>query len=165
MLCQKCGVNNATTHIRTVIDGVVTEKRLCPICAKSEGYDSFAKGSLMGMLSSMLTQGMVDSGNISNNRCTCCGASFGEIANSGKVGCSHCYEKFKGELLPYLKRVHGSINHIGKKPTTEGLTVIPTDKISEMRKKLSILVKNENYEEAAIVRDEIKKLEEEKNNG
>jgi excinuclease UvrABC helicase subunit UvrB len=73
-------------------------------------------------------------------------------------------EKFKNELLPYLKRVHGSVTHIGKKPEKDALIVSKTDKLTEMRKKLSELVKNENYEEAAVMRDKIKLYEEERNN-
>jgi protein arginine kinase activator len=60
--------------------------------------------------------------------------------------------------------VHGSVTHIGKKPIKDALVVSKTDKLSEMRKKLSELVKNENYEEAAVMRDKIKLYEEEGKN-
>lgn len=165
MLCEKCGKRTATTHIHSVINGVAMEKNLCQFCAAEEGYGKFSQNSLMDMLSSMLGDVGYQNSALNEIKCDCCGATFSKIAESGKVGCPQCYEKFKKELLPYLKRVHGSVNHIGKRPVKDQLIVSPTDKLSQMRKKLNELVKNENYEEAAVIRDEIKKYEEENNNG
>lgn len=163
MLCQKCGKNPATTHIHSVIGGVVKDISLCSSCAAEQGYSSHPVGSLASMLSSVFGDVALP-GAIKEESCSCCGATFREIANTGKAGCPLCYEKFKKELLPYLKRVHGSVQHIGKKPARDQLVVSTQDKITEMRKKLSLLVKNENYEEAAVVRDEIKRMEEENGN-
>lgn len=163
MLCQKCGKNTATTHIHSVIGGIVKDINLCSACAAEEGYSSHPVGSLASMLSSVFGDVSLP-GAVKEQSCSCCGATFREIAKTGKAGCPLCYEKFKDELLPYLKRVHGSVNHIGKRPARDQLVVTKTDKLSEMRKKLTELVKNENYEEAAVVRDEIKKIEEEAGN-
>ena len=161
MICQKCGKNPATTHIHSVIGGIVKDIDLCQSCAAKEGYSSTPVGSLASMLSSVF--GDIElSGAVKEERCDCCGASFREIANNGKAGCPACYNKFKKELLPYLKRVHGGVQHIGKKPKRDQLIISPNDKLTEMRKKLSELVKNENYEEAAVVRDEIRRIEGEK---
>ena len=164
MLCEKCGKNKATTHIRSVINGLVKEVNLCSECAANEGYAKFEQNSLMDMLSSMLSDTILKEKAITEEACPCCKATFSRIANTGRTGCPMCYEKFRNQLLPYIKRVHGGINHIGKKPARQQLIVTPTDKITELRKKLSELVKNEKYEEAAVVRDEIKKYEGEKGN-
>lgn len=164
MLCEKCGKHTATTHIRSIINGVCREKNLCSACAAEEGYNKIGQNSLMDMLTSMLGDNGVAQNSIGEEKCDCCGATFSQIASSGKVGCSKCYEKFRNQLIPYLKRVHGSVNHIGKKLSNEQLIVTPTDKVSDLRKKLAELVKNEKYEEAAVVRDEIKKYEEENAN-
>ena len=159
MLCQKCGVNAATTHIKTVINGKVTEQSLCGYCAAKEGYSGFAGGSISGILSSMLGQA-IKSSNALENTCSCCGSSFADIAETGKVGCAHCYNTFSQELMPYLKRIHGSVSHTGKSPERKELVVADsTDKITKLKIKLTKLVSEENYEEAAIVRDEIKRLE------
>lgn len=163
MICQKCGKNNATTHIHSVIGGIVKDIDLCSVCAAKEGYSASPSGSLASMLSSVFGDMAISESNKAE-RCPCCNSSFRQIANTGKAGCPKCYEKFKNELLPYLKRVHGSVTHIGKKPKKDVLVVSNTDKLSEMRKKLRELVKNENYEEAAVMRDKIKLYEEERNN-
>ena len=49
MKCEKCGKYEATTHIRSVINGVVREYNLCSECAANEGYSGSAHNSLAGM--------------------------------------------------------------------------------------------------------------------
>ena len=116
MLCEKCGKNNATTHIRSVVNGVVTEKHLCACCAANEGYSDMQGNNLTQLLSSMFGDIMAANSSMGAVRCKCCGGAFADIAESGKVGCPECYKTFYNELLPYLKRVHGSTKHIGKIP-------------------------------------------------
>ncbi len=160
MLCQKCGKNTATTHIKTVINGTVSELNLCGYCAAKGGYSGFAKGSISNMLASMLGQTMQMGEKVPQRSCGCCGMSFSEIAESGKVGCANCYTEFKNELTPYLKRIHGSVKHNGKVAGTRKLAVIREEnKLDALKARLAELIAAENYEEAAIVRDEIKKEE------
>ncbi|MBE6727292.1 MAG: hypothetical protein E7562_01445 [Ruminococcaceae bacterium] len=165
MLCEKCGKNNATTHIRTVVNGVVTEHNLCGYCAAKEGYTDIGNNSLGEMLASVFGDVLTKNSASAALRCQCCNASFSDIAESGKVGCSECYKTFYDELLPYLKRVHGSTRHAGKIPNRAPLMVKPQkETIDSLRMKLNELVRLEKFEEAAVVRDRIKKLEEEKGN-
>ena len=160
MLCQNCGKNPATTHIKTVINGKVTEQSLCGYCAAKSGYSAFSNGSISSLLSSMLGQTTKIESALDEKTCSCCGSTFANIVESGKVGCSQCYKIFEKELLPYLKRIHGSVNHTGKTPGSKELVVTEVkDRVSELKRQLAELVAAENYEEAAIVRDEIKRLE------
>ncbi len=160
MLCEKCGKNNATTHIRTVVNGVVIDKNLCIHCAVSEGYGDINSSSLTQMLSSMFGDALTGAQVSHITRCDCCGSSFADIAKSGKCGCSQCYTTFYNELLPYLKRVHGSIKHIGKVPNRAPLAAKEDeDTVEFLRSKLNQLVREEKYEQAAVIRDKIKRLE------
>ncbi len=157
MLCEKCNKRQATTHIKSVVNGVKKEYNLCAECAAAEG---FGANSLTGMLASMF--GDISKYNTISDgkKCSVCGASFSDIAHSGKVGCSECYNTFYDELLPYLKRVHGSLNHVGKVPNSAPLVVTPKKtSIDDLRKELARLVAEENYEQAAVVRDRIKEME------
>lgn len=160
MKCEKCGKYEATTHIRSVINGVVREYNLCSDCAAKEGYNGVKHNSLAGMLASMFNEFVP--GGISENtvRCSVCGATFSDIAKRGKVGCADCYKTFQSDLLPYLKRVHGSTKHTGKVPVSAPIVVVDNkETIDSLRMELNRLVSEEKYEEAAIVRDKIKKLE------
>lgn len=161
MLCEKCGKNHATTHIKTVVNGITKEYNLCDSCAANSGY---ATNSLTGMLASMFGDFTKYESPIIKTKCSVCGASFSDIAKSGKVGCAECYNTFYEELLPYLKRVHGSTKHVGKVPCSAPLAVIEKgETIEELRNQLNRLVREENYEQAAVVRDKIKEMEADEN--
>ena len=63
-----------------------------------------------------------------------------------------------------MKRVHGTVKHIGKIPNSAPLAVTPQEETAEtLRMELNRLVSEERFEEAAVVRDKIKKLEEKEN--
>lgn len=157
MLCECCGKNPATTYIKKVINGVSTEKHLCAVCAKEYGLSPFKSNTFAGILSSMLGEYNTMQ---NTKKCDCCGSTFNDIAKMGKVGCSGCYEKFAEELLPYLKRLHGNVKHIGKVPNSSPLAISTvTDRINALRSELNSLIKSEEFEKAAKVRDQIRELE------
>lgn len=156
MLCEKCGKNHATTHIKTIVNGVVKEINLCAFCAAKEGYSG---NSLANMLASMFGEISSAESLKQQLKCSVCGSTFSDIAKTGKVGCCECYSTFYKQLLPYVKRVHGSTTHVGKVPNNIEFTS-KTETVEELRNELSRLVALENYEQAAIIRDKIKELEE-----
>ena len=160
MICEKCGKNNATTNIKTIINGVLCEKNLCSECAVSEGYGNIGKNSLTQLLASMFGDALSIDNNSKTKRCPCCNSSFSDIAEKGLAGCAKCYETFYEEILPYLKRVHGSTKHTGKIPNRAPLAVTQTEDIlGSLRMELNRLVNEENFEQAAIIRDKIRELE------
>ena len=167
MLCQNCKKHEATTHIKRIVNGESTEAHLCADCAKSLGYSNAFSDFGFGfsdMLSSLFEPAAV--GRLSNSvlRCEKCGCTFNDIVKSGKVGCADCYRTFYSELLPYLKRVHGTVKHTGKIPNSAPLAVKPNEEtVDTLRIELNRLVSEEKFEEAAVVRDKIKKLEEKEN--
>lgn len=160
MKCEKCGKNEATTHIRSVVNGVVREYNLCSTCAAESGYSGGTHNSLAGMLASMFGE-FLNTGIPANTvKCPICGATFSDIAKSGKVGCAECYKTFQSDLMPYLKRVHGSTKHVGVVPNSAPIMVVNKEETVEtLRMELNRLVSEERYEEAAVVRDKIKEME------
>ncbi len=160
MLCEKCGKNHATTHIKTVVNGVVREYNLCALCAADEGYSS---NSLAGMLASMFGEMTGSELSRQQTKCSVCGSAFSDIAKTGKVGCSECYTTFYNELLPYLKRVHGSTKHSGKVPENSSISKPKIEMVEDLKNELRRLVSEEKYEQAAVIRDKIKEMEEKGN--
>ena len=161
MLCENCMKNPATTHIRTVINGVVIEKNLCGYCAAKGGYSNFVNNGFASMLASMLGN-EIATGNIKEIRCECCNTRFSDIAETGKMGCSQCYKTFSDKLIPYLKRVHGTTEHIGKRPVAGETLPVPVtteSRIEQLRSDMLKAVQSEEFEKAAKIRDEIKALE------
>ncbi len=163
MMCDKCGKNPATTHLKTVINGTVKEDHLCSFCAAEIGYTNFGSMSLPNMLATVFGKTASNSIGVSKKRCECCGASFSDIAQTGRMGCSECYTTFKTELMPTLNRLHGKAVYVGNTPKTDDTKIKITEKIAELKNKLSEAITAEEFEKAAELRDEIRRLEGENN--
>ena len=161
MLCEKCKKNQATTYIKTIINGKYSEKHLCSECYKEE--NDFAGGFSVGdMFSSMFGDSHYSGLQNGVTHCPLCGSSINDISNTGKAGCPECYKTFRKQLLPFIKRVHGSVSHTGK--SLNKLPVSENTEKSELQKlkeQLQVLISEEKFEEAAKVRDRIKELEKE----
>ena len=167
MLCQHCQKNEATTHVKTMINGEYAEYRLCPECAHEMGYDSMFPdftADFGGLLGSFLSAALPARSGATH--CKLCGSTMNDIKKTGKVGCSECYDTFFSELMPTIRNVHGNTEHIGKRPVIEYETVEedkPTkqeDKTLEsLKAELKQAIEDENFERAAELRDKIKELE------
>lgn len=168
MLCQNCGKYEATTHVKRVVNGDTTEMHLCSKCAAHLGYgDIFSGfglnlddffGGFLGDTAAQLTAG-------NQKRCEKCGSTFEDIIKSGKLGCADCYRTFYDELLPSLQRIHGRIKHSGKKALNnieaveEKAEPKKENDLSSLKAELEQAVKEQNFEQAAVLRDKIKELE------
>ena len=168
MLCQNCGKNEATTHVKRVVNGDTTETHLCAECAQHLGYGDIFSGfglNLDDFFGGFLGDTMQKLAAPAEQRCPKCGSSFGDIVKSGRLGCSDCYRTFYDKLLPSIQRIHGRIKHSGKQAPApkEQAEVAPQetaeDKITELKAQLQKAVENQEFEQAAVLRDEIKKLE------
>ncbi len=151
MLCTKCGKNNATTHYKSVINGKVTEEHLCPSCAENLNISSFY---FPNVFSSLLGENAAIT---APKRCNVCGSSFSDIKHTGKAGCSNCYDTFKTEILPSINLIHGSTKHI--KSEKESENTVEVNLLELKKEELKKAIAEERFEDAAKLRDEIKKLE------
>lgn len=95
-------------------------------------------------------------------RCPTCGMTESALRRTGRAGCPDCYHAFEDLLNPYIKQVHGADSHIGSTPTGDAAgTAQPPqeDPVAALKAKLQQAIGSENYEEAARLRDEIRRLE------
>ena len=92
-------------------------------------------------------------------KCPACGFTYGDFKKVGRLGCGECYEAFKKQLTPLLKRIHSADRHVGKVPLTVGKTIKDTRNLQELRMKMEKAIQFEEFEEAARLRDQIKELE------
>ncbi len=95
-----------------------------------------------------------------NRECDICGVKFVDFRNSGRLGCPHDYEVFRDELLPLLENIHGETKHCGKTPRRLPQNKQMQSELIQLRKQLLQAVNKEAYEEAAKLRDQIRRLEE-----
>ena len=112
MLCNKCKKREATTHVKSVVNGEYEEYMLCSECAKELSYsnmlDDFTSdfSSILGsFFSSALPERSV------TTRCPVCKSTFHDISQSSKVGCAKCYEVFYADLMPSIRRIHSKTTH------------------------------------------------------
>lgn len=168
MLCDNCKKNIATTHIKKVVNNVVTEKHLCSHCAAEGGY--LSGNSFVDMLASVFGETLMLNPASSVEKCSCCGSTFSDIVESGKAGCSECYKTFKDEFEQSLYRIHGKSTHIGKKPNEPYSATVSFNKttknktVGDLKLELNEAISSENFEKAAELRDKIKELEGSVNN-
>lgn len=158
MLCNVCNKKVATVHLTEIVDEKIVELHVCQDCAQSK--DSLLKGHFD--LASFLDAFADEDANKEGPQAVCshCGLSYHEFKKKSRLGCVDCYRVFRRFLLPLLKRIHGSDKHQGKTP--KSCQAAPVSfKAEELKNELKRAVELEEYEKAASLRDQIKRLEEE----
>jgi protein arginine kinase activator len=172
LVCQECNERPATLHFTKIVNGEKTEVHLCERCAQDKGEMFMFEGSPAFSVNSLLS-GLLNLSPAMNQKeaeipaqevlqCEKCKMTFQQFINVGRFGCANCYETFKEELTPILKRVHsGNVEHHGKVPERIGGTIHLKKKILGLKSRLQQLIQEEEFEEAAGVRDEIRSLEKE----
>jgi protein arginine kinase activator len=169
MQCQRCGERPAVIHVTTIVDNEQTEQHLCEACAVAQGIQTeaalskFPVGDFLASLGSGAGAAMPTTDG--DQRCPVCGATPQEFRESGRLGCSACYDAFAAPLRSLLRRIHGSSRHVGEPYTSpvgadaasqgHGAAV----EVTALREQLQRAVDAENFELAARLRDEIRERE------
>ncbi|QJW47509.1 hypothetical protein HA075_18050 [bacterium BFN5] len=166
MLCDECKKRPACVHITKITNNQKVDKYLCEHCAKENGELIFStdhKFSVHDFLAGMFSHGLSETAQPKIEACKNCGMTYRDFSQTGKVGCSNCYVTFGNKFEPLLRRIHGSSAHIGKIPKrSEGVLEI-RQRVKGLRQKLEQAITDEEYEQAACLRDEIRQLEKELN--
>jgi protein arginine kinase activator len=163
MLCQICGKNPATVHFTEIHDNQMSEIHVCERCAEEKGMQASAQQHkfeiadlLAGMVDSMT---VTDEERVGHVACTRCGMQYSSFKETGRLGCSECYTAFQFQLRPLLRRIHGDTRHRGKTPARGGAGAARSRQIQRLHDDLQRAVEREDFETAASVRDEIRRLE------
>src|SRR5690625_305011 len=173
MKCSECKKRPATLHYTQIINGQKTEVQVCEICATKKGYmnnteETYSLHDLLtGLFNFSSSPLEFQKDNIFHSidelQCSKCNMTFNDFQRIGKFGCAHCYKTFKVKLDSIFRRVHsGNTKHNGKIPKRQGAHLNTKKEIELYREKLQQLIEQEEFEKAAVVRDQIKKLEIEK---
>ena len=157
MKCQKC-TKQATLHITEIVsEEPFEELHLCEECANKHLYEP--SGKVLGKGSdSGPAEESEEMSALNQRQCPECGIKFVEFRNSGRLGCPHDYQEFKDELTALLENIHGETKHCGKSPRRLPQNKQTYSELVQLRKQLQQAVNKEKYEEAAELRDRIKKL-------
>lgn len=176
MLCEICQKNEATIHQQSIINGVEHSQHICHECAEKAGMHFWnglehflGENHVYGNTISQWFQPYFQEKNSStihkqkqtaDKVCPTCGITWKEFQKNGLLGCADCYKYFEDELPTLLRRIHGHTEHIGKKPLQSmSEAEKQLDEVDQLKKAMATAIKDENFEEAARLRDAIKNLE------
>lgn len=176
--CQICG-KPASMFLTQIVNGQVTELAFCEECAKAKGlFDpqslTFAEkffpeqfkeklDSLMRELSQPAVEGNARQAAASANmltECPTCHFTLEDFRRSERLGCPDCYTVFAQELTNAPSAAPGEgegEEETGRTPGTGAETPRPPSLI-QLRTQLQEAIEREDYETAAKLRDQIKKL-------
>lgn len=162
MLCQACKERTATIHLTELADGQRCETHLCQQCAESQGLTIKSQIPLNELLNTLLSAGpqAADSSGPqalqSEHPCPDCGMTLKQFSKESLLGCPHDYEEFENELTPLIEQTqNGKTQHVGKVPTRVPAQQQKDIALKNLQRQLAAAVKNEDYETAAQLRDQI----------
>jgi protein arginine kinase activator len=165
MLCDVCKKNEATVHLTQIVDNKMQTIDLCESCSKAKGVDDPTGFSLAGLLlglgSNQEGQPPVTEGDL---KCPRCNFSLADFKKAGRLGCAECYTTFAEPLQGLLKSMHKGTRHMGKVPATVKQRRDKTDELQSLQRQLTQAVQAEDFEKAAVLRDQIKQYKEQMGN-
>ena len=157
MICEQCGKKEATVHWTEVVNNAVHKTHLCAACAAAKGLDVNNPDAFTNVLLGLSPQGAP--GRERPLSCPMCRMRMADFKKTSRLGCQACYEAFAEELKPLLEAMHKGGSHVGKKPSHAACRPEALMSPALLRKKLEELITAENYEEAATLRDLIRRCE------
>jgi protein arginine kinase activator len=164
MLCDICKKIEATVHLTEIVNDKMTKLHLCEECAKEKGAEMEEHFGLSDLLAGLADLGATAEPSIVDSmKCSTCGFTYQDFKKVGRLGCGDCYEAFKKQLAPLLKRIHGADRHVGKIPVTVGKTIKDTRTLQELKMQMEKAIQTEEFEEAAKLRDRIRDMEKKSN--
>lgn len=180
MLCQNCGNNEANVRYTQIVNGVKKEMNLCSECAEKMGINSNFNMKMPLSFSDFLGDFFNEYEDTfalpsfvkekTKAKCENCGLTYDDFLKTGLLGCPKCYEVFEDRLNPAIRNIQGNTKHVGRVPgrnvnnnidnikKEEPAKVEKTQK-EKLEEELKQAIKEERYEDAAKLRDQIKTLD------
>ncbi|TAJ08073.1 MAG: hypothetical protein EPO68_15835 [Planctomycetota bacterium] len=168
MLCEVCSKNQATVRIteigqETSPEGQKTQsvslKHLCSKCAQQleiEALPPTVSKNVAHIMSMLEQAGRKRPA--AEPPCPRCGMTLAEFRSKGRLGCAHDYQHFAKHLEPLLKRMHNATSHLGRLPGVDEAEQQRRTRVGELRQQLDAAIRDEAYETAARLRDELARI-------
>ncbi len=182
MKCDVCA-SEATVFLTQIINGQMTTVNLCDACSKAKGVTDETG---FGLAEAFLSGGIPEAPHAAEAVCHACGFTASQLKKIGRMGCPDCYSAFREGLDNLLKAMHKGTRHVGKTPAkwqstapdliparVEAAVAQPAEKkipppaeapdgkpsLGQLKDMLEAAVREERYEEAAVIKREIDRLQ------
>lgn len=166
--CENCQKRTATVTVIEIpprSEGEETpstrQQQLCEECAQSKDlpHAPVPKKGISDIWKLLQTSGqLAKAKEKAEASCPDCGMSRQELRNRGRIGCARDYEIFADDITEILERVHGSSRHEGRIPGVSSEELERMQAISSLKRDLMEAIRQEAYENAARIRDELHAL-------
>lgn len=168
MLCEHCHENEAKISYTIVEGNEMKQMQVCPSCFQEFLAKQFPSSQIPPLDIQPMIQELLslfhgkDAEEEEGRSCPVCGRSLKEFRKTGMFGCDNCYNTFAEELNALLPRMQGADHHVGAMPEAFRRNREASEKEQALKDRLDAAVADERYEDAALLRDEIKALKEER---
>ena len=170
-LCEECGVNEACYTVSVMMGGQITQRHLCADCMAKMNMN-LAAGNIKHLLSAIMSaiSGSVEEAAASaaapeeqtaaggDPVCERCNTTLSQFTKSGRLGCPQCYKSFHEQLTPMLQQIHGRVQHAGRKALDTEAAQRRRALYDRLTRQLEQAVETEDFETAAILRDQLRHL-------
>lgn len=162
MICEVCRQKNANVIFKTITDGQVATRAMCMDCAQNLQQDMYRVFLALG-LSPHDQQGQAGEkapqpenkpqSGVPRYLCTRCGRPFDTLDEHTMAGCAHCYSAMEEGLKAMLAGEQAAASPV--QPAARGEQA---DSRRELKYQLIEAVMKEDFEAAALLRDQIRAL-------
>lgn len=146
--CQGC-VHNAAVYFTLVAGGKAETYACCEGCP-SLVSDAILPSLALGLKLAVPTP-------VGRGKCPTCGFRWADFDRVHRLGCPTCYEAHAPQALATLARIQPGLEHQGRRPYDGSAD--REAKLAKARLLLKAALKEEDYETAAVLRDQIAELE------
>jgi protein arginine kinase activator len=165
-VCSTCQQSQATVLVTELVHPEdptqpvqVREQHLCETCANGQNVPhnpSLKPHDIVKLLQASTQRGRAQVPTVS---CPDCGMTLLEFRQKGRMGCAKDYDVFGAHTRELLERIHGATQHTGRLPGQDPAVVERSRRMGELQKELESAIRQEAYEQAARLRDELKSLQ------
>jgi protein arginine kinase activator len=162
MRCDNCGTREAVIHLTQVENNEMNTHHLCEACAAEKGLDTGAPAAtpLTDFLAQIGKGVTPEATATAVDTCPSCGMTLADFRRTGRLGCADCYVALGDHLRGLLRRLHGGTQHVGKVyAASDAGEADRAARVVSLRRSLQRAVDAEDFERAASLRDQIRRLE------
>lgn len=169
MKCEECAEAEATVKLTDMIGGQKRVRHLCEGCCNRVGYVielPKTEAPVLPALQIAAVHLVAKQIPIEEPGAPCleCGFAWSDFAKNSRLGCPEDYDLFEDQLRPLLERYHGASDHRGSEPESRAShraaareALLREQHIQGIQAALDLAVREERYEEAAALRDELRR--------